>query len=149
LKAAGPRRQKRVGYHHMPRKLKLILGPLILLVTLALFARYLAGHQELLTQLRRTSPAVLATLFVLYAIWFAALVVLLEGSLRLYRKRMGLQENFLLNAYSSLVNFFGPGQSGPAVRGAYLYKRHGVRVKDFMFTTLLYLAMYAVLSACL
>src|SRR5712664_2133231 len=106
----------------MPKKLKLVLGPLILLLTLAAFAHYLAGHRALLTQLRHTSPGTLAVLVVLYAIWFFALIMLLAGSLRMYRKSMGHQENFLLNAYSSLINFFGPGQSGPAIRGAYLHK---------------------------
>jgi uncharacterized membrane protein YbhN (UPF0104 family) len=131
----------------MPKKLKLILGPLILLLTLATFAHYLNGHRSLLTQLGQTPPLTLVWLVLLYAVWFSALIVLLGGSLRMYRKQMGAQENFLLNAYSSLVNFFGPGQSGPAVRGAYLYKRHGVRVKDYIFTTLLYYAFYALISA--
>jgi len=133
----------------LPKKLKLVLGPLILLLTLAAFAHYLNEHRVLLTQLRHTSLLTIISLILLYGVAYVALLVIMHGSVRMYHKKMGLQENFLLNAYSSLVNFFGPGQSGPAVRGAYLYKRHGVRVKDFMFTTLLYLAMYAVLSACL
>lgn len=133
----------------MPRKVKLVLAPLILLVTLGAFAHYLSGHPELIAQLKQTSPGTVAWVLLLYCVWFFALILLLAASLRMYRKAMPRQENFLLNAYSSLINFFGPGQSGPAVRGAYLYKRHGVRLKDYMFTTFLYYAFYAVISAFL
>jgi uncharacterized membrane protein YbhN (UPF0104 family) len=133
----------------MPKKLKLLLGPLILLATLIAFAYYLSAHRSLLTQLRHTPPLTILWLVLLYVVWFSALIFLLSGSLRVYRKKMPAQENFLLNAYSSLINFFGPGQGGVAVRGGYLYKRHGVRLKDYMFTTLLYYAFYALTSAAL
>jgi uncharacterized membrane protein YbhN (UPF0104 family) len=59
------------------------------------------------------------------------------------------QENLLLNAYSSLVNFFGPGQSGPAFRGLYLKKRHGLAIKKYLFATLIYYGFYALCSAFL
>jgi uncharacterized membrane protein YbhN (UPF0104 family) len=133
----------------MVKKLKLILGSLILIVTIAAFAHYLSGHRSLLTQLGNTPPLTLVWLLLLYAIWFGALLILLVGSLRVYSKAIPGQENFLLNAYSSLVNFFGPGQGGLAIRGAYLYKRYQLRPKDFMFTALLYYAFYALVSACL
>ena len=131
----------------MQRKLKLILAPIILIATIAAFVRYLTTHPQLIEQLGRTSPAAVALLVILYLCWFGTLVLILVASMHFYHKTMPLQENFLLNAYSSLINFFGPGQSGPAVRGAYLYKRHQVSIKKFMFTTLLYYACYAVISA--
>lgn len=133
----------------MQKKLKLILGPVILLATFIAFAYYVAGHRSLITQLKHTPPSTIVWLVLLYVVWFAALVFLLTGSLRVYRKKMGAQENVLLNAYSSLINFFGPGQGGVAIRGGYLYKRHGVRIKDYLFTTLLYYAFYAITSAAL
>ncbi|HUS26695.1 MAG TPA: lysylphosphatidylglycerol synthase domain-containing protein [Nevskiaceae bacterium] len=133
----------------MPRKLKLFLGPLILLITIVVFARYLSQHTYLLTQLSHTPLLTVLGLLALYAVWFFALVLVLRFSLYIYQKNMSAQENFLLNAYSSLVNFFGPGQSGPAVRGAYLKKRHGLRLRDYTFATLLYYAFYAVISAFL
>ena len=70
-------------------------------------------------------------------------------SIRMFKKTVPLQENFLLNAYSSLINFFGPGQSGPGLRGLYLKARHDVRIKDFLFVTLIYYGFYAMLSAFL
>jgi uncharacterized membrane protein YbhN (UPF0104 family) len=88
----------------------------------------------------------LITIVLLYGLWFMAYALVTRGSLHLYSKRMGLQENFLFNAYSNLINFFGPGQSGPIFRGAYLKKKHDLGVKPYMFTLLLYYAFYGVIS---
>ncbi|HEX3569102.1 MAG TPA: lysylphosphatidylglycerol synthase domain-containing protein [Candidatus Saccharimonadales bacterium] len=131
----------------MKRHLRLVLSIVILLATIGAFVYYLSHHTYLLAQLAHTPPMLIVVLLVLYAIFFLALVLLMRASLDFFGKRMGTQENFLLSAYSSLVNFFGPGQSGPAVRGAYLKKRHGLRVKDYIFTTLLYYGFYAIISA--
>ncbi len=88
-------------------------------------------------------------LLAVYAIWFAAIILTLRYSLRLYGKTMPRQENVLLNAYSTLINFFGPGQSGPAFRGLYLKKRHNFPFKKYIFASLIYYAFYAVISAFL
>jgi uncharacterized membrane protein YbhN (UPF0104 family) len=133
----------------MKKKIKIILGFLVLIITIAAFVRYATTHPELFRTLGDTNPAILGVLAVLYAVWFLALVFILRISLRLYGKAMSKQENLLLNAYSSLVNFFGPGQSGPAFRGIYLKKRHGLHLKNYLFATLLYYGFYAVLSAFL
>jgi uncharacterized membrane protein YbhN (UPF0104 family) len=133
----------------MKKKVKLALVFLILAATIVIFARYAATHPELLRELKGTNPILLVSLTALYIVWFLALVVILRISLRLYGKAMSKQENILLNAYSSLVNFFGPGQSGPAFRGIYLKKRIGLSLKSYIFATLLYYGFYAVLSAFL
>jgi uncharacterized membrane protein YbhN (UPF0104 family) len=133
----------------MKKNFKIILGFLILAATIAAFARYAATHPELFRKLRDINPALVGLLIAFYVVWFFALVIILRISLRLYGKAMAKQENLLLNAYSSLVNFFGPGQSGPAFRGLYLKKRHGLGIKNYIFATLLYYGFYAVLSAFL
>jgi uncharacterized membrane protein YbhN (UPF0104 family) len=133
----------------MKKHVKAILAPIILVVTATVFIWYLHGHPEVIRQLKHINPALLAMLVLLYCVTFAAIVAQLQISVLMYKKRMGIQENFLLSAYSSLANFFGPGQSGPGVRGVYLKKRHNMRVKDYVFATLLYYACYAVISACL
>lgn len=124
-----------------------ILGPLIVLATIAIFLHYMLRHPAIWRQVRTTPPLVLAGLVLLYLGWFATLGLVMHMSLRVYRRSIKVQENFLLNAYSTLVNFFGPGQSGPAVRGAYLRAKHNLRVKDYLFTVLLYYAFYVVVSA--
>lgn len=132
---------------NLKKRVKVVLAFLILAITVGLFIRYASTHPEILRKLGDTNPLLLAVLVLLYCVWFFALVLVMRVSLRMLNKSMGRQENLLLNAYSSLLNFFGPGQSGPAMRGVYLYKRHQVRVKDYMFTTLVYYGFYAVISA--
>jgi uncharacterized membrane protein YbhN (UPF0104 family) len=130
----------------MYKKAKLILGPLIVIATIALFGWYLATHPAVLDQLQATKPSTVAILIVLYAGVQIVLAFILTASLMMYGKHMGTQENFLLNAYSSLVNFFGPGQSGPGFRTLYLKVKHGIGIKQYIFATLIYYAFYAVFS---
>jgi uncharacterized membrane protein YbhN (UPF0104 family) len=133
----------------MKKKIKIALGFLILAATVIVFIRYAATHPELMRRLGDISPALLIPLILLYMIWFGALVIILRMSLRLFGKSMPKQENLLLNAYSTLINFFGPGQSGPVFRAIYLKKRVGLGLKKYVFATLIYYGFYAVISAFL
>ena len=120
---------------------------LILSVTVAAFAYYIKGHPEVLDQLGQLPPVIVLVLLILYGVAFLAYMFVTRGSLWIYHKTMPMQENILFNAYSSLINFFGPGQSGPIFRAAYLKKRHNLRVKQFMFTLMIYFGFYAIISA--
>lgn len=131
----------------MKKYLKPALAVIILLATTFIIIRYMQGHPEVLEQLKKTSPWLLALLVGLYCIWSAALVWVLVGQLKVLGKKLPLRENVLLNSYSSLVNFFGPGQSGPGVRAVYLKAKHHIRLRDFTFVTLIYYGCYAVISA--
>ncbi|HKU18163.1 MAG TPA: lysylphosphatidylglycerol synthase domain-containing protein [Candidatus Saccharimonadales bacterium] len=133
----------------MQRRLKAVLAPLIVLATIGAFAYYIHAHPQTVQSLEHIGFGTLAALLGLYLLFFAALAAMTRASLLLYRKSISLQENLLFNAYSSLVNFFGPGQSGPVFRGAYLKKRHRLSVRHYMFATLLYYAFFAVISAML
>lgn len=130
----------------MQRKLKLIVGPIVIIATLAAFVWYAQKNPAVIDQLRETSPATIVVVMALYFGSFVALMAVLVFSLALFGKRMGVQENLLLNAYSSLVNFFGPGQSGPGVRAVYLKVRHGLGIKQYAFATLVYYAFFAIFS---
>jgi uncharacterized membrane protein YbhN (UPF0104 family) len=68
------------------------------------------------------------------------------SSLRVCDVKLDKSESLLLTAYTAVVNFFGPLQSGPAFRGVYLKKKHGMRVKDYTLVTLLYLAFWGLFS---
>jgi len=131
----------------MKKKLKIIAGFIVLAITIGAFAHYLATHPAVIAELKTTPPLLGIALLGLYLLFFGALVIILRLSVRLFGITIGRTENLLLNAYSSLANFFLPGQSGPVLRGAYLKKRHGMRIKDYMFTAVLYYAFYAVVSA--
>lgn len=131
----------------MKKKLRMVLGPIIVVATIAAFAYYLKTHPETVNQIRSLPPALIAVLLLLYGGFLLSLLILTVGSLKVYGKRMNQQENVLFNAYSLLVNFFGPGQSGPAFRGVYLKKKHDLGYKKYLFVTLIFYAFYAILSA--
>jgi len=133
----------------MKKKLKVLAAFIILAGTAAAFIQYASTHPALLDKLRQTNPLILIILVSAYIVWFLALVVILRISIRMYGISISKQENMLLNAYSSLANFFGPGQSGPAVRGLYLKKRHGLAIKKYLFASLIYYGFYAFFSAFL
>lgn len=130
----------------MKRHLKAILVAGILALTVLAFAYYIHKHPDIVTQLKHMPRLTLLAILALYGVWFIALALVTRAVLYMYRKHMSLQENFLFNAYSNLINFFGPGQSGPIFRGAYLKKRHGLGVKQYLFTLLIYYAFYGVIS---
>lgn len=52
----------------------------------------------------------------------------------------------LVTAYSSIINFFGPLQSGPAFRAIYLKKRHKIGLKNYALASLVYYFFYALFS---
>jgi uncharacterized membrane protein YbhN (UPF0104 family) len=131
----------------MKRHLRTILAIAILLATAFAFVYYVNRNPQVIDQLRELPPGLLVVLLALYSGILLALAILTFGSLRVYGKRMGRQESVLFNAYSLIVNFFGPGQSGPAFRGVYLKKKHDLGYKKYLFVTLIYYAFYAVMSA--
>ena len=114
--------------------------------TVAAFAWYLSYHGELLRQLVSTPPNVIVILFLIYWVWFAALALTVHATLHLCRSTLPVGEHVLLNAYSTLVNFFVPGQGGLAIRGFYMRRRHGLAMRTYVFASLLYYACYAVVS---
>ncbi|HSX35406.1 MAG TPA: lysylphosphatidylglycerol synthase domain-containing protein [Patescibacteria group bacterium] len=131
----------------MNRRLRLVLAPLIVALTLVAFGYYISRHHDTVRMLGRVPLLTLVELVGLYIVFFLTMVLLTRVSLRVFHTRIAPQENMLLNAYSSLINFFGPGQSGPIFRGAYLKKRHNLPVKRYLFITLLSYAFYAMISA--
>ena len=133
----------------MKKHLKTGIAIGILLATIGAFAYYLSRHPETANRLTHTPPLTVLALLAVYAASFLAYAYITRCSLQLFSKNMGIQENILFNAYSSLVNFFLPGQSGPLFRGAYLKKRHNLGVKPYVFATLIYYGFFAVLSVLL
>lgn len=124
-----------------------VLRVLILLATSGVFAYYLTRHPELLRQLARTPIHVILILVGFYLAWFGALALTVHATLRICRCPLRAGENLLLNAYSTLVNFFVPGQGGVAVRGLYLKKHHQLGIRHYVLATLMYYMSYAMVSA--
>ncbi len=131
----------------MKKGLRLALGLLLVAATIAVFAVYLHGHVYLLRDLKHISLLTAILLLVLYGAWLGALVFILQAALYICKRNVSIEENILLNAYSTLTNFFVPGQGGIALRGVYLKKKHQLKIRDYVTSMLLYYACYAVVSA--
>jgi uncharacterized membrane protein YbhN (UPF0104 family) len=130
----------------MRKKLQALAALTILLLTTAIFVRYLQGHPAILQQLGHLSPALLLMLLLLYCGFSASLVALSVFSVEFCGHKLSLKENIIVYSYSALVNFFGPLQSGPGMRALYLKKRHGIRLRNYTLASLFYYAFYALFS---
>lgn len=129
------------------RHVKNILIVAILLLTLAAFIIFFIKNPQYVGQLRQTNPWWIVAVIALNIPMVVLLVFIYDTCLGLCGKRIPWKENFLLTSYSSIINFFGPLQSGPGVRAAYLKTRHRVRLRDYTLATLLYYGMFAFFSA--
>lgn len=121
----------------------------ITLATIGLFYYYLAHHTSILHQLVTTSPLTITALLGLFALWFGALGLILHACLRICGQELPPGENLMLNAYSTFLNYFLPGQGGMALRGLYLKGRHNLPLRRYIFVTLMYYVIYAAVSAVL
>ncbi|HVI60832.1 MAG TPA: hypothetical protein VM535_01605, partial [Candidatus Saccharimonadales bacterium] len=129
------------------KHVKNILAILVLLLTAGVFIRFFKQNPQYFEQLKQVDPWVVAAVVALYGVMTGLLVLIYGACLRLCGTRIGLRENFLLTSYSSIINFFGPLQSGPGVRAVYLRARHNVRLRDYTLATLIYYGLFAFFSA--
>lgn len=123
-----------------------LLTVLVITATIGLFVAYYANHPEVRQQLQQTSPALLAGLLALYMLFVGSLALINNATLRITNTKLDANESVLLTIYSSIINFFGPLQSGPAFRAVYLKRKHNVSLRNYSTATLLYYLFYAVFS---
>ena len=128
------------------KKFKLGLAILIVLSTFVLLYRYISNHHEISKQLGRVSLLFMAEIILLYGLVLYELVLILKFSLKIIGVKISTLENFLLNSYSLMVNFFMFGQSGPGLRALYLKTKYKVKIKLFFYLTLLYYFYYFLIS---
>jgi len=126
--------------------IKRTLVALIVLATFTFFVFYLRAHPELLATLARLEPFTLLLLALGYILITLINASVLYYSLRFIGKRVPLLDNIVLTGYSSIVNFFGPLQSGPGFRAIYLKKRYGVARRGFFTTTLIFYVFFALIN---
>jgi uncharacterized membrane protein YbhN (UPF0104 family) len=119
------------------------LALLILVVTVSVFVDYFLTHKSVRQQLSHTSPSVLAVILLLYLGTVGALILINAATLRLCRVHLKTQENLLLTAYTAVINFFGPLQSGPAFRAIYLKRKHRLNLKHYAVATFMYYFFFA------
>ena len=121
----------------------------IVLLTFGVFGYYLSTHPDVISTLLSLPPALLFLLTIGYLATIAANAYVLHASLKFIGHRVAYSDNVLLTSYSSIINFFGPLQSGPGARAAYLKTKHGVRLRDFFGTTLLFYGFFAIINVCI
>ena len=129
------------------RSIRLLASITVLGVTVAAFIFYLHAHPDYVTQLLRTQPKWLILIVSSSLLAVYALNVLYDVLVRMTGKQLKPTENILLTIYSSIANFFGPLQSGPGVRAAYLKSKHKVSLRAYFLVTLLYYATFAIINA--
>jgi uncharacterized membrane protein YbhN (UPF0104 family) len=120
-------------------------GP-VLIVTIWAFAYYFAKHPSVREQLQRTSLGLLLSLIGLYLLSIAALALVTYATLRLCELRLKKAESLLLTAYTAVINFFGPLQSGPAFRAVYLKSKYNLKLKNYAAATLVYYFFWGLFS---
>jgi len=128
------------------RQLKPVATILILIATVGFFIHYFAAHAAVRHQLAQTSPTLIVLLLVLYFGTMLALTLNAYATLRLCHLRLGVGETFLITAYTAVINFFGPLQSGPAFRAVYLKKRYNLNLKNYTLASLFYFVFYGLFS---
>lgn len=135
------------------QKLKGYLAPskrainiLIILATLGAAVYYFLKHHDLVTNLKHVSPLVGIEVLGLYIVKLVVLILVFYATMRLVDTKLNLKENGYINAYSLFMNFFVPGQTGPAYRGYYMKKHHKLRYLDYTLATIFYYMIYGTLS---
>lgn len=128
------------------RLIKQVIGVIVMAASLIFLVYYWRTHPEIVTQLRSVSPLATAAVIGLYLLMTLVLVGVYDTILALCGRRIPLGEHTLLTMYSSIINFFGPLQSGPGFRTVYLKKKHGVPVSAYLTGTLAYYALYGLIS---
>ena len=125
---------------------KKFLVVVVILVTVFFIGNFLLSHRDIITQLKHVPVSLAGLLLLIYAVFFAGLALINTATLRLCKIKSSFVETLLLTAYTAVINFFGPLQSGPAFRAIYLKKRYNVNLKDYAAATLAYYFFYAVFS---
>jgi len=131
----------------LPTPVRKILPVAIVAITVGLFAYLFVSHPEYRHTLAHTNPWLLLLIGVLYGILLLCLNWVYGVTIRLCGTKLGRRDNLLLTGYSTIVNFFGPLQSGPGVRAAYAKQKAQVAYRDYTLATFVYYAIYAVVSA--
>jgi uncharacterized membrane protein YbhN (UPF0104 family) len=130
----------------LPKK---TINIVLILATLTAVVYYFSKHRNLLGVLRHLSPSLILLIFLLNIVMFGVLILIFKATLNLTRLKLGWFENGLLNAYSMFINFFIPGQAGPAFRGYYLYKKYKLKILDYTLATAIYYVFYGLISLVL
>lgn len=115
-------------------------------LTIGLFIYYFKTHPELWTELQNIPRSLFITVLLLDFCVVIALGFVLMATIKLCNITLSASESILVTMYSSIINFFGPLQSGPAFRAVYFKKKHNLKIKDYTLATFVYYFFFALFS---
>lgn len=131
------------------KKYRRPLGAIVIVAALGFLVWYGIEHPHIFLSLAHTSPLAIAIILLLYTTIVGVIFLVNFFTVRICRKELGIKEGLLLTIYSTVVNFFGPLQSGPGVRAVYLKTTIGLRIRDYTLATLFYYAAFGAINASL
>ena len=122
-----------------------ILGLIIL--TIGIFGLYLHNNPNTLSVIIHISPITAIGLTIAFIMTIIANSLILHFTLSYLNKKTPLTDNLFLTGYSSIVNFFGPLQSGPGFRAIYLNKKYQIKYRHFIRATLIFYLFFALINS--
>lgn len=128
------------------KNIKSKLGYVVLVLTLLVFVWYLRSNPAVIDDLSTTRLSTVLVLLTLYGLMTAVLAYIFGLMLKMCNARIPAKENILFTMYSSVINFFGPLQSGPGFRLVYLKKKFNVSMRAYGSANVVYYLMFAVIS---
>jgi uncharacterized membrane protein YbhN (UPF0104 family) len=137
------------GFVKFLKRYKKTLAILVIMAFFAFIAFYIYGHPEILKNILKIGPVNTVLVLLLYCGVLLTNVGIVFATIKLCRKNLSIKNSIFLTIYSSIVNFFGPLQSGPAVRAVYLKTKVGLRIRDYTFTMFFYYLSYAAINVSL
>lgn len=125
---------------------KKIINLTIVAITISLAIYFFSRHQYLLTEISKIPLYLIFLVIFLYLLIAFILSLLFIETIKINKAKVKLFSSILVNSKSLFINFFVPGQSGPAYRAYYLKTEHKVKLVDYSFSLLLYYAIYFIIS---
>ena len=122
-------------------------GVILTILVVGLFIWYAWSHPSLIDDLKKASLPIILLLLLLYGLTLLTIALILHYSINWCGHNIKTKENVLLTAYSTLINFFGPLQSGPGFRAIYLKAKHRINFRNFILISLFYYLMLSWYSA--
>lgn len=125
------------------------LGVILIIGFLILFGYYIAANPSVIEAVMRINPFIGLFILILYFGVVLTNFAIMYMTIKLREKTLPVKSGLLLTMYSSVVNFFGPLQSGPGVRAIYLKSKIGLRIRDYTYAMLFYYVAFAALNIAL
>ncbi len=129
--------------------IKPLLAIIVIAFTVTFFIVYIVNNPEVIDHIKQIKFEDIIILIILYLIAMIALALVNTSTLRLCSIKAVPREILLLTAYSAVINFFGPLQSGPAARALYLKKKYDLNLKKYAKATIIYYFFWALFSGIL